>query len=72
MLPLLYEYDTASKCFRSVGYVRIGSRMVPSVSHSAPDTTTGRDAFLVKVLQTLLVPDRQARKIVQKAQHAPK
>jgi len=70
-LPLMYEYDAIGACFRSVGFVRVGGRMVPEISHPAPDTPDGRDAFLLTVLMTLLIPERQARKIVRKAQHEP-
>ena len=70
-LPLMYEYDAIGACFRSVGFVRVGGRMVPEISHPASDTPDGRDAFLLTVLMTLLIPERQARKIVRKAQHEP-
>lgn len=70
-LPLMYEYDVSGQCFRSVGFVRVGGRMIPEISHPAPDTPDGRDAFLLTVLRVLQIPDRQARKIVRKAQHEP-
>ncbi|MFI5694088.1 hypothetical protein ACIA58_19735 [Kribbella sp. NPDC051586] len=71
VLPLMYEYDQGAQSFRSVGFVRVGSRMVPEISHSAADTTAGRDDFLVTVLLSLLIPERAAQKIVRKAQHEP-
>ena len=71
MLPLMYEYDSGTRGFSTVGYVRLGSAMLPQVTHNGPDNTTTRDQFLVKVLVGVLVPQRRAQKIVRAAEHDP-
>jgi hypothetical protein len=68
-LPLMYEYDPDDGYFRSMGYVRVGSMMATQVDHRGPDTLAARDEFLLKVLISVAVPERQARKIVKDAQH---
>lgn len=68
-LPLLYEYDEIDHRYRSVGYVRVGSATVLGVEHPGPDAMTVRDEFLVKVLTSMLISERRARKIVRRAEH---
>jgi hypothetical protein len=70
-LPLLYEYDEIDNRYRSLGYVRVGSAMVLGVEHPGPDVVSVRDEFLVKVLTSVLIPERRARKIVHRAEHDP-
>lgn len=71
VLPLMYEYDESGGCYRSVGYVRVGSAMVPEVEHGGPDRVSVRDQFLMKVLASVLIPERRAKEIVEKAEHDP-
>ncbi|MDT7845860.1 hypothetical protein [Streptomyces justiciae] len=69
-LPLYYMYLPESGTFQTMGYVRL--RAVTAwngVTHTGPDTAEERDAFLMKVLTTLLVSPREARRIVRTADH---
>lgn len=67
----MYEYDESAGCYRSLGHVRVGSVMVPEVEHPGPDRASVRDQFLMKVLASVLIPERRAKKIVKKAEHDP-
>jgi hypothetical protein len=55
VLPLLYEYDEGEHRYRSVGYVRVGSVMVPEVEHPGRDAVSVRDQFLIKVLISVMI-----------------
>lgn len=68
-LPLAYTYETGPREFRTFGYVRLRGAMVLEVSHRGPDTARERDAFLRKVLTSLLLPPRQVERIVRTAEH---
>lgn len=71
MLPLTYLYDADGRCFRSIGYVRVGAAMAMEVSHAGPDTPAVRDVFLTKALVAVAVPARRAADIVRRAEHGP-
>ncbi|MCC9707899.1 hypothetical protein E4N62_23130 [Streptomyces sp. MNU76] len=69
-LPLQYVYLPEKNAFRTLGYVRLrGVTVFDGVSHAGRDTDDQRDKFLLKVLTALLVPPREARRIVRTADH---
>jgi len=69
-LPLSYMYLPESGTFQTMGYVRLrGVTAWNGMTHTGPDTAEARDAFLMKVLTTLMVPPREARRIVRTADH---
>ncbi|WP_406729443.1 hypothetical protein WJ438_39885 [Streptomyces sp. GD-15H] len=69
-LPLLYVYLPEENAFQTLGYVRLrGVTVWGGVSHAGPDTDDQRDRFLLKVLTALLVPPREAQRIVHTADH---
>ncbi|GAA3784940.1 hypothetical protein ACFS5L_17415 [Streptomyces phyllanthi] len=69
-LPLMYLYLPEQNMFRTMGYVRLrGVTVRDGMSRVGPDTDGERDAFLLEVLTALLVPSREARRIVRTATH---
>ncbi|MEU1981701.1 hypothetical protein [Nocardia sp. NPDC019395] len=70
VLPLAYEYVPAEKMFRTMGFVRTPTMMIPSVAHRGADTPGQRDLFLAKVLTGLQVSPRDIHRITAAAVHS--